>query len=565
MHRPAVGGLAGRRTLAVLAVMAAALALFLASPARAASPPTVTAVSPTGGPIAGGTLVTVTGTDFTGATDVKFGTLSGTDVTVVDATHITVKSPAQAAGTVHVTVTTPDGTSATGTADQFAYFDMPTITGVSPAAGPLAGGTVVTITGTALAGTTAVAFGGVAATGVTPISDTQLTAVAPAHSAAAVDVTVTTPGGTSATSSADLFTYTAAPVVTGINPPTGPVGGATVVTITGTGFTGVTGVAFGGTAATNVTLVSDTSVLATAPAHAAGPVDVVVTTPGGASATSTADVFTYTGGPAVTAVSPKGGPVAGGTLVTVTGSGFTGATSVTFGGTAGTGLTVVSDTSITVTSPAHAGGTVDVLVITPGGSSAVTTSDQFTYGPAPTVTGVSPTTGVAGTVVTITGTGFTGATSVTFGGTAATPTSASATTITVAAPAHAPGTVDVVVIAPTGSSATAAVARFTYTGGTITFTLNFRWSLIVWQGQDGISIAVALKGQETPDNSATNDVSSQVTAIFRWNASAQKWEGYFPGSESVPGANDFTTFSKGTAYWIATVGPGSVSWTVIQG
>lgn len=134
MHRPAVGGLAGRRTLAVLAVMAAALALFLASPARAASPPTVTAVSPTGGPIAGGTLVTVTGTDFTGATDVKFGTLSGTDVTVVDATHITVKSPAQAAGTVHVTVTTPDGTSATGTADQFTYFDMPTVTGVSPGA-----------------------------------------------------------------------------------------------------------------------------------------------------------------------------------------------------------------------------------------------------------------------------------------------------------------------------------------------------------------------------------------------------------------------------------------------
>ena len=51
-----------------------------------------------------------------------------------------------------------------------------------------------------------------------------------------VDVTVTTPSGTSATSSADQFTYLAAPTVTGISPTAGPLGGGTVVTITGTGF-----------------------------------------------------------------------------------------------------------------------------------------------------------------------------------------------------------------------------------------------------------------------------------------------------------------------------------------
>jgi len=56
-----------------------------------------------------------------------------------------------------------------------------------------------------------------------------------------------------------------------------------------------------------------------------------------------------------------------------------------------------------------------------------------------------------------------------------------------------------------------------------------------------------------------------VTAVFRWNGGSQKWEAYFPGSEGVPGANDFSTFSKGQAYWIATNASGSIVWTVAQG
>ena len=76
-------------------------------------------------------------------------------------------------------------------------------------------------------------------------------------------------------------------------------------------------------------------------------------------------------------------------------------------------------TTITATSPAGT-GTVDVTVVTPGGTSATLPADQFTYGPA--VTGLSPTGGstAGGTFVTITGTGFTGATSVHFGTTPAT-------------------------------------------------------------------------------------------------------------------------------------------------
>ncbi|WP_430868790.1 ThuA domain-containing protein [Demequina aurantiaca] len=75
------------------------------------SAPALSALSPTSGTTAGGTTVTLTGTDFTGATSVKFGTASGTSLAVVSDTKITVKTPAHAAGTVNVVVTTAAGSS----------------------------------------------------------------------------------------------------------------------------------------------------------------------------------------------------------------------------------------------------------------------------------------------------------------------------------------------------------------------------------------------------------------------------------------------------------------------
>ena len=85
----------------------------------------------------------------------------------------------------------------------------PTVTGVNPSSGPATGGTVVTVTGTNfyVGGSFAVDFGGSAATNVSVSSPTQLTATAPAGSGT-VNVTVSTPGGTSAAGAADDFTYT---------------------------------------------------------------------------------------------------------------------------------------------------------------------------------------------------------------------------------------------------------------------------------------------------------------------------------------------------------------------
>ena len=82
--------------------------------------PTVTGISPPSGPTAGGTSVTISGTNLTGATAVSFGSTAATNVAVLSASQITATSP-PGSGTVNVTVTTPGGTSATSAGDQFTY------------------------------------------------------------------------------------------------------------------------------------------------------------------------------------------------------------------------------------------------------------------------------------------------------------------------------------------------------------------------------------------------------------------------------------------------------------
>ena len=130
-----------------------------------------------------------------------------------------------------VSAGTTAGTSAISSADKYTY-GPPTVTSVSPNTGPSAGGNAITINGTSFAPGTTGKFGTTAAT-ITYVSAIKLTAKAPAHAAAQVDVTVTTPAGTSAISPADKYTYNTLPTVTSVSPNTGPTAGGTTVTITG--------------------------------------------------------------------------------------------------------------------------------------------------------------------------------------------------------------------------------------------------------------------------------------------------------------------------------------------
>ena len=174
-----------------------------------------------------------------------------------------------------------------------------------------------------------------------------------------------------------------APTVTGVGPASGSTAGGTTVTVTGTNFSACSsGIAvnFGGTPGTNVTVTSPTTLTVTSPAGAVGPVDVTVVMPGGTSATSAADTFTYVApapAPTLTGVSPSGGVTAGGASITLTGTGFTGATGVTVGGATCTNVVVVSDTSITCSTPAGTAGTASVVVTGPGGTNAA--NSLFTY------------------------------------------------------------------------------------------------------------------------------------------------------------------------------------------
>ena len=129
---------------------------------------------------------------------------------------------------------------------------------------------------------------------------------------------------------------------------------------------------FGGTSATVVTNTA-TSITCTTPGHAAGVVDVAVTTPGGTA--TLVGGFTYVSPtPLILIVSPSSGPVAGGTTVEISGTNLTGTTSVTFGGVAATGL-VVDGGEITCVTPPGTAGAVAVVVTTPFG----TADASFTY------------------------------------------------------------------------------------------------------------------------------------------------------------------------------------------
>jgi len=83
--------------------------------------------------------------------------------------------------------------------------------------------------------------------------------------------------------------------------------------------------------------------------------------------------------PVVSGVSPNTGVVAGGDSITIVGSGFTAATAVNFGGTPAASFSVASDSMISAVTPANAAGTVEVTVVTAGGTSVTSPVDQFTY------------------------------------------------------------------------------------------------------------------------------------------------------------------------------------------
>ncbi|QKV91330.1 Ig-like domain repeat protein [Streptomyces sp. NA02950] len=231
-------------------------------------------VFPDQGPYSGGTLVTIIGHHFTLATDVSFGPHPAASFSVLDDQTIVAVSP-WGTGAVPVTVTTPGGTAPIGT---FYYIPWPRLKTVVPDAGPIGGGNVVELTGINLSTAQLVYFGDSFAF-PTAVSDQQLLVTAPpATAAGTVPVYVATAGGVS---NRLAYTYEPVPSVTDVTPSTGPIAGGSIIVLTGTGLSRVTGVSIGGVPAVSFRASSDTLVVVVTPPGTPGSADITVTTPGG--------------------------------------------------------------------------------------------------------------------------------------------------------------------------------------------------------------------------------------------------------------------------------------------
>lgn len=184
--------------------------------------PTVTSISPNSGTTAGGTSVTISGTNFQSGVTVSIGGVLATSVVLNNSLSLTCKTGTNTAGAKNVVVTNPDGQSGT-LVDGFTYVapgnPNPTVISVSPNSGTTAGGTAVTITGTGfLAGATAT-FGGTPLVSSVLISSTSITGITPAHAAGAVNIVVTNSDTKSGTLSSG-FTYVEPPPPPPPPPPT---------------------------------------------------------------------------------------------------------------------------------------------------------------------------------------------------------------------------------------------------------------------------------------------------------------------------------------------------------
>jgi IPT/TIG domain/Cellulase (glycosyl hydrolase family 5) len=440
-------------------VIAALAPLLLLSPvARAQTAPTITKISPVTATPKGGTVITITGSNFVSGATVSFGANSATLVTFVSATSLKATTPAStgnAEGPVNVTVTDPDALSATLTNGLMYKYPAPTITKISPVVATPKGGTSITITGTNFLSGATVAFGANSATAVTFVSGTTLKATTPASTGkaeGAVNVTVTNPDAQAATLTNGLMYQYPAPTITSISPAVATPAGGTSITITGTNFLSGATVAFGSNSATAVTFVSGTTLKATTPAStgkAEGEVNVMVTNPDAQAATLTNGLMYQYPAPTITSISPGVASTSGGTVITITGTHFLSGATAGFGPNNATAVTFVNNTTLKATAPPSTlsgqEGTVTVWVTNPDGQTGLLPQGLLYHLP-PSLTSVTPASGLpgGGYTVTLNGEYFRTGATVLFGATPATSVIFNSnTTLTVTVPAQAAGAVNV--------------------------------------------------------------------------------------------------------------------------
>ncbi len=329
---PPDGGLTGRHDAGVDAGDAS---ITLTVPDASVA---VSSLSPSRGPIAGGTPVTILGGGFLSgltpqdpaaaatATHVTFGGNPVLDILVLSDSELQVSSPPSQAGVVGpVDVAVANANGAATCSGCYDYLTTIEIDTVSPGSGPLKGGTAIKVVGIGFDSKTVLTVGGRGAIETSTISPNEIDATTPAGSLPGqADVRAFNQNGSSLLFGA--FTYLATPVALSLDPILGPLAGGTTVTLTGSGFLGqqVT-VTVGGNPASNAMVLDDATVSFVTPPGTAGPADVTVSDSNG-SATLTGGFVYYdpaATGFALLAVVPSSGPASGTPGgVSVVGTGF---------------------------------------------------------------------------------------------------------------------------------------------------------------------------------------------------------------------------------------------------
>ena len=401
----------------------------------------VKALFPTHGPAAGGNTALVSGSGFVNGfaarggasvsqvTTVTVGGKAATGVDVVDDNRLQITLPAGAGGPADVTVANPNGSGTC--AGCYRYQSALSVTAIEPARGTSAGGTAVTVRGTGFTSGLLLLVGGRALVGLTVVDGQTATGRTPPGTAGGADVLALTRDAAGELRRG--FVYQDALALDAAAPPVGPTAGGTRLTLVGRGFSARAAALIGG--APVDTLWIDAAHLAvTAPAHAAGAVDVSVADPdalpaaeGGTASVTLPRGYVYEDAPAgqpgpllLGSLAPRHGPIAGGTCpqacLSLYGSGLSLADLVV--SIAGVDLPAAavhhgSDSQLTVDLPAGAApGAAEVRISSAGqgATSAIAAADPgaFHYDPALTVAQIAPAAGFAGggTAVAISGTGF---------------------------------------------------------------------------------------------------------------------------------------------------------------
>ena len=445
--------------------------------------PHIDSFTPTVGPIAGGTLLTLAGKHFATGAEIWFGGVKAKDVNVLSEFVIKVVTPAAAAGPTQVKIINADGQHAISS-DPFLFVAPPKIAEVFAAQGPEKGGVPVLVLGENLLPGSVVRFGLVAAKTALAANGTSLLVTTPALTLGPKDVYVDSPTGESAVLKAG-YTVVAetaigkAPAIEMLVPATGPVTGGTWGKLLGADLQKGARAVFGVRPASESAFIDAGLLRVVAPAgDVTGSVEVVVLQPDG-SWTSQANGFAYTEpatlglGPKLTALDPAKGAVKGGTQVTLLGTGLDEKGLAWFGGLPAATLKAVTG-GLEATTPGHPAGTVAVRHTDEEGRT-VAMAAAYSFTPPPKPLAVTPNQGpsTGGTFVTIAGTDFNtesasllkvlfctnflanqDCSAVPAGEISA----KSAKEIVVAAPAHVAGLADVVVVNPDGQAGIAAQA-----------------------------------------------------------------------------------------------------------